>query len=529
MLLLSLSSAVPDIKHTETETTPMKQHIQNTLLTLAISLIFTASAVNADTAKTTTSQVKYNYYYTLDDLSEKKYYRFLPNPVPEELYYHTRMTADENIDDTPEKETVVLMVVGSKPRADFGNWHQAFLLITNTKAGKIERKAFFKLFDVGTHPLNVRAAKAIELHNPAFGLKPPPDVSFKLADLTGDGILDVWVESAYGVALISFEDSEFLEVFSQYTVTREKLRKTAEVEYYSYQIGFDPEGQKYHRFLPPPAAKGVYYDTQRRATANIDDTPEKENIVLMTAETGHGEPRSEPVQVFLLIAENAGDLLKKKALFKLFDAGTYGFDIPRKTIELQSAPLILPEVLSSRAWLVGHIWFRLVDLTGDGTLDVWVESYYGVVVISFQNGEFKEICNVYSSHRREDPIEYVDLDNDGIYEIKIPTRISVDGIPSTAYPEWVNLYKWNGTTYVLNNERFYANNDEFLNRALRNYNGWPQGFGKCEEQRFYIGLIYYYRGNAARAREFLQWVVENGKKQDYRTAAESILKKLPPH
>ena len=33
---------------------------------------------------------------------------------------------------------------------------------------------------------------------------------------------------------------------------------------------------------------------------------------------------------------------------------------------------------------------RLVDLTGDGTLDVWVEqAYYGVVVISFQNGEFK--------------------------------------------------------------------------------------------------------------------------------------------
>ena len=30
------------------------------------------------------------------------------------------------------------------------------------------------------------------------------------------------------------------------------------------------------------------------------------------------------------------------------------------------------------------------------------------------------------------------------------------------------------------------------------------------------------------AREYLQWVVEHGKKQDYRKAAESILKKLPP-
>lgn len=167
-------------------------------------------------------------------------------------------------------------------------------------------------------------------------------------------------------------------------------------------------------------------------------------------------------------------------------------------------------------------------MTGDGTLDVWIESYYGVVVISFQNGEFKEVCNVYSSHRREDPIEYVDLDNDGIYEIKIPTRISVDGIPGAAYPEWVNLYKWNGTTYVLNNERFYANNDEFLTRSLRNYNGWPQDFGKCEEQTFYIGLIYYYQDNAPMAREFLQRVVEQGKKQDYRKAAEELLKKLPP-
>ena len=513
----------------------MKKHFQTTLLGLSISLILTAFAVNADTAKTMTSQVTYNYYYRSNDL-EQRYHRFLPNPVPEELYYHTRMKATANIDDTPEKETVVLMVVGSKPRPpygsreSFGNWHQAFLLITENTADRVpKKKALFKLFDTGTHPLEAPAAKPIELHSLPSGFEQPTDVSLRLVDVTDDGTLDVWVKSTRGVALISFESGEFLEVFSQYTVTREKLRKTAEVESYSYQVRFDPEGQKYHRFLPPPAAKGVYYDTQRRVTANIDDTPEKENIVLMTTETEHGEPRSEPVQVFLLIAENKGDMLKKKALFKLFDAGTYDLEVRAKNSELQNAHLVLPEVLSSPAWMSSRVWLRLVDLTGDGTLDVWVESYYGVAVISFQNGEFKEICNVYSSHRREAPIEYVDLDNDGIYEIKIPTRISVDGIPGMAYPEWVNLYKWNGTTYVLNNERFYANNDEFLNRSLRNYNGWPQGFGKCEEQRFYIGLIYYYRGDAARAREFLQWVVEHGKKQDYRTAAESILKKLPPH
>ena len=139
----------------------MKENSQTTLFGLAISLILTVSAVNADTAKTMPSQVKYNYYWHLNDLHEQKYHRFLPNPVPEELYYHTRITAISNVDDTPEKETVVLMVVGTKPHADFGNWHQAFLLITNTKAGKLESKAFFKLFDVGTHPLNVPAAKRL--------------------------------------------------------------------------------------------------------------------------------------------------------------------------------------------------------------------------------------------------------------------------------------------------------------------------------------------------------------------------------
>ncbi|MCG9132598.1 hypothetical protein J5I95_13045 [Candidatus Poribacteria bacterium] len=513
----------------------MKQYFQIPLLGLAISLILSCVAVNAETPKVATAQVKYSYYYRFNTHSEQKYHRFLPNPVPEELYYYIRMTADGNIDDTRKKETVVLMVVGSKPhlpygsREFFGNWVQAFLLITDNNAGQPEKKAFFKIFDTGTHALEVPAAKGVELHASPFVFTRPTDVFFRLADVTGDGTLDVWVESAYGVALISFENGEFKEVFSNYTVTRKKLTATPEIESYWYQVRHEPEGHKYHRFLPPSPAKGVYYDTQRRTTANIDDTPEKENIVLMTTEIENSEPRSESVQVFLLIAENEGDMLKKKALFTLFDAGTYDLEVSAKNSELQRAHLVLPEILNSPAWLSGHVWFRLVDLTGDGTLDVWVESYYGVAVISFQDGKFKEVCNVYSSHRREDPIEYIDLDNDGIYEIKIPTRISVDGIPGAAYPEWVSLYKWDGTTYVLNNETFYAENDQFLNRALRNYNGWSQGFGKCEEQRFYIGLIYYYRDNAPKAREFLQWVVEHGKKQDYRKAAESFLKKLPHH
>ena len=511
----------------------MKQYIQTTLLVPVILMILTAFIANAETPETTTSQVKYHHYYYADEIHS---HRFLPSLASKELRYHTRMVAEANIDDTPEKEKVVLIVVDTKQHTPYGEWLQAFLLITDTNIDNPKKKELFKLFDSGSYDLEDPARGSIELHDPPFVFKErlndapwkPHGVSCRLIDLTGDGTLDVWVESAYGVALISFQNDEFKEVFSKYTITREKLAETPDVEYHYYDAPIEPQGRLYHRFLSAPAPEGLYYDTRMTATANVDDTPEKENIVLMTAETGHEEPRSEPVQVFLLIAENNGDMLKKKALFKLFDAGTYGFDVPRETIDLQSAPLILPEKIISRAWLVGHVWFRLVDLTGDGTLDVWIESYYGVVVISFQNGEFKEVCNVYSSHRREDPIEYVDLDNDGIYEIKIPTRISIDGIPGVAYPEWVNLYEWNGTTYVLNNERFYAENDEFLTHLLEKYNVGHR-FTRNEVYHFYIGLVYHYQDNAPMAREFLQRVVEHGKKKDYIQAAESILKKLPPH
>ena len=207
----------------------MKKSIQTTRLGLSILLILTAFVVNAETPKTTTSQINYGYYYFLDYL--KEYCRFLPSPAPEGLSYHGRMIATANIDDTPEKESIVLIVVDTKPRtfrsngALFDNCVQAFLLIANTKGSKIEKKAFFKLFDTGTHPLEVPAAEGIKLHSPPSGFKLPTDVSLRLSDVTGDGTLDVWVKSVHGVALISFEDGEFKEVFSRYRVTREKLTK----------------------------------------------------------------------------------------------------------------------------------------------------------------------------------------------------------------------------------------------------------------------------------------------------------------
>ena len=221
----------------------MKQHLQTLLFALVISLIHTAFAVNADTAKTTTSKAHYSYYYHRDSSDYlKKFQGFLPDPAPEELYYHAWMTAYANVDDTPEKEDVVLIGVDTKPDTPFGKWHQAFLLITHTKGAQIEKKELFKLYDTGAHPLNVPAAKTIELHNSPFSFSQPTDVAFKLADVTGDGILDVWVESAYGVALISFQNSEFKEVYSRYTVSREKLAETPDVEYHSSEFSLEFHG-----------------------------------------------------------------------------------------------------------------------------------------------------------------------------------------------------------------------------------------------------------------------------------------------
>ena len=154
--------------------------------------------------------------------------------------------------------------------------------------------------------MEVPARGSIELHDPPFVFKErlndapwkPHGVSFRLIDLTGDGTLDIWVESAYGVALISFQNDEFKEVFSKYTITREKLAETLDVEYHYYDAPIEPQGRLYHRFLSAPAPEGLYYDTRMTATANVDDTPEKETIVLMIAETGRTDPTANGFKRF---------------------------------------------------------------------------------------------------------------------------------------------------------------------------------------------------------------------------------------
>ena len=48
------------------------------------------------------------------------------------------------------------------------------------------------------------------------------------------------------------------------------------------------------------------------------------------------------------------------------------------------------------------------------------------------------------------------------------------------------------------------------------------------QRTYQLGLVFHYRGNAAMAYKYLQWVVEHAENDGYIQAAKSLLKKLPP-
>ena len=263
------------------------------------------------------------------------------------------------------------------------------------------------------------------------------------------------------------------------------------------------------------------------ATANIDDTPEKETVALVLVDVQpkkYVHPIGNWVQAFLLITNTRAGKLEKKDLFKLYDTGTYTLDVPAaKTLALQSPPFVFTQppkdALKSRNANV-----TLVDLTGDGTLDIWVEFGYAVAVISFQDGKFKELFSSYTVPGLLSEAAYVDMDNDSIYEIKIPYSIYIADVPDAPHLEWMSLYEWDGNAYVLNNERFYAENDKFLIQLLSAYNYQLLRHGSilhhCETYRFYLGLVYHYRGSRSPAS--LQWIIRHGKNENYIQAAEDI-------
>lgn len=339
-------------------------------------------------------------------------------------------------------------------------------------------------------------------------------------------------------------------LLSSFPVNSDTSKTTnSAVEYYYYESPNDPDGQKYHSFLPAPAPEGLFYDTRVHASANIDDTPEKESVVLIVAATSRDVFSSNWVQMFLLIteAETEEGLPNQKALFKLFDSGTHALEVPAaKSIELQSPAFVFTkppkDSLKSRA-----ATFKLVDLTGNGTLDIWVEFGYAVAVISFQDGEFKVVFSCYTVPGLLPNAAYVDLDNDGTCEIKIPYSIHVDEVPGAPDLPWVSLYEWDGTDYVLNNRKFYADNNEFLIRLLNEYNYMLLRHGSiinlCETYKFYLGLVHYYRRSKItfssatnqliyhhvldKIPSELQWILEHGQNQDYIQAIKSISKSPP--
>lgn len=322
-------------------------------------------------------------------------------------------------------------------------------------------------------------------------------------------------------------------ILSCFTVSADTSKPaTSEVEYKQYDLPTDPEGQKYHRLLTVTPPQERYYNTRMIATANIDDTPGKETVILMTADTKISEPDGNWTQAFLVIAEAETEaaLPRKIDLFKFFDAGTPALDVPAaKVIEFQNPPFVFTQPPKD-AQEPNTVSFKLIDLTGDGVLDVWLEFGYAVAIVSFQNGEFKEIFSSYSG-RIHQP-EYVNLNNDGTYEIKIPNTIYIDGIPGASCPEWISLYEWNGNAYVLNNEKFYAENDDFLIRLLRRYNYQMSQYGRfirlCEAYSFYVALAHYYRGSEASALWYLHWLLEHAENDDYIRATDALLKHLPP-
>ena len=310
-----------------------------------------------------------------------------------------------------------------------------------------------------------------------------------------------------------------------------QIPEDSEVEYHHYNA-FDPEGQKYHPFLTDPVPEKHIYHTPMKATANINNTPEKETIVLIVADTSDPPFNGKWSQAFLIIAEAEGEaaLPKRIDAFKLFDTDLHTLDVPAKTIGLHNPPFIFTQPPKD-AQTPHTVSFRLVDLTGDGILDIWLESEYAVAVISFQDTEFKEIFSSYTLPM-DYKAEHVDLDNDGTYEIQIPYSVQIKRVSTAAYPEWMSLYEWDGNAYVLNNERLYTDDNEILIQLLSLHNQQLIQHGEfisvCETYHFYLGLAHYYRGSTSSARWDLEWIVKYAEKQDYIQVAETLLKELTP-
>jgi len=309
-------------------------------------------------------------------------------------------------------------------------------------------------------------------------------------------------------------------IFTSWQIKADSSPKTIpEVKYQHYN---ESEGKEYQQFLPP-APEGMWYYTRMKGIGNVDNPSEKEEVVLITVQP-NSDPESHLVQAFLLVCTEETGILRKKNLLKLYDHEA------EETSSQNVYPSLVFNKVRKFSMPVGGS-LELVDLNKDGILDIWFRLPYYIAVVSFQNGMFKQIFNSLTVPGADSPEpRYVDRDADGLYEIEIPNTIYIKGIESAAHPTWISLYEWDGKAYVLNNQKFYSRDTDILIHFLQKYN--DQLFRKREPERyfeeyeFYIGLIYYYRGQLYRAREYMERVVMQAKNENYVREARAILKRL---
>ncbi|MFQ6040308.1 MAG: tol-pal system YbgF family protein [Candidatus Poribacteria bacterium] len=317
---------------------------------------------------------------------------------------------------------------------------------------------------------------------------------------------------------------------------RPTLQKGEDAEYVRIEYkGFEEsEGKEYQQFFPHLREGEGWYWTRMKGIGNVDNTPEKEEVVLITVQE---HTNWDYRQAFLLVCTRKNEAIEKKYLLEIFNNEKEEF------IEGQSPPYVFQQRDIIHRWYPNHADFKLVDLNKDGILDVFVRLWFSggsaapfyVVAVSFQDGNLKKVFSSFAV-MRDYPAQYLDIDKDGVYEILIPNEITV-GFEHAADPIWISCYEWNGKRYRINNQKFYSKDTDILisflqlySYRLRWYSDRLWGGLKTEMYfegyEFYLGLIYYYRRNLDSARYYLERIVDKAKNENYVREARAILKSL---
>ena len=319
----------------------------------------------------------------------------------------------------------------------------------------------------------------------------------------------------------------------KYAMAEELLKNPGSEPRYEWYD--EPGGEEYKDILPP-LEKGKWYWIRYKGIGNIDNTNDLEEVVLVTVQNSSASDYQYE-KAFILVCKRESNTLKIKYLVQIYDkAETKAHQYP-------------PFVFGNRPdFDPNNGRFELVDLNKDGILDVFVQLWYSgvsyapyyVVITSFVDGCFERIFSIRAGlgatarpGTKDFEIKYTDIDGDGIYEIEIPNEIYIEGIEHAASPTWVSLYTWNGKAYKPDDQRFYSTDTtvliKFLELYLERYRSqiWKRQSDRYfDDYEFYLGLVYYYRGDLYAARSYILRILEEAKNENYVREAKTILKKL---